>query len=242
MSRRIYSPKTNRVHHLLSNVENDLFVALEWSREITDIREQYPLDRDVTTEVAASLGIKHPYYVGTHVRTVMTVDFLCTRMRAGMEEYVAFNAKRTEEASDRRSLEKLEIQRAALQLLGVAHHVVFHDDLPKRKISNLRWIRDGYLRDGEREPYPGYFDDIKSRLAASWPQSGLAACTLAEHCARFDTSQGAERGTGLKAARMLMLDRWLVPDLEVPSLADALLTSFQLASRERSHLRAVGGA
>ncbi|WP_176256713.1 TnsA endonuclease N-terminal domain-containing protein [Derxia lacustris] len=225
----------------MSNVENDLFVALEWSQEITDIREQYPLDRDITTEVASSLGIKHPCYPGTHVPTVMTVDFLCTRMRDSTVQLVAFNAKRTEEANDRRSLEKLEIQRAAFGLLAIPHHLVFHDDLPKRKISNIRWIRDGYLKDGEREPYPGYFDDIKARLAASWPQSGLA-CTLAEHCAHFDASQGAERGTGLKAARMLLLDRWLVPDLEGPSLADAPLTSFQRTSLERPQLRPVGGA
>lgn len=112
-SRRVRSEKTGRVHHLLSEVEYELFLLLEWSQEFTDIREQYPLDRDVTQSVAQSLGLRHPSYPGTTVPTVMTVDFLCTRAGSG-DEFVAFDAKRTEEAEDMNSLMKLEIQRATL--------------------------------------------------------------------------------------------------------------------------------
>ena len=46
-SRRVWSPKTGRVHHLLSDIEHDIFLAAEWSSNVQDIREQYPLDREV---------------------------------------------------------------------------------------------------------------------------------------------------------------------------------------------------
>lgn len=72
---RVYSEKLGRTVHLMSEVESKIFYGLEWQRSIIDIREQFPLDRDLTLEIASHLGIKHPYYPGTRVPTVMTVDF-----------------------------------------------------------------------------------------------------------------------------------------------------------------------
>lgn len=47
-SSRIHSCKTDREHHLLSDLETALFLLLDWSGVVTDIREQFPLDRDAT--------------------------------------------------------------------------------------------------------------------------------------------------------------------------------------------------
>src|SRR5690606_29035753 len=134
-SRRVWSPKTGRTHHLLSDVEYQLFLALEWSRDVVDIREQYPLDRDVTQEVANSLGIKHPCYTGTNSPIVMTVDFLITRIQNGAEVEEAYDAKRTEEAEHERAIAKLELQRSVLRLIDVPHHLIFHSDIPQRKVK-----------------------------------------------------------------------------------------------------------
>ena len=40
LSSRIKSEKTGRDHHLLSDVETDTFLMLDWSDVVTDIREQ----------------------------------------------------------------------------------------------------------------------------------------------------------------------------------------------------------
>ena len=53
--------------------------------ELDDIREQYPLDREITQTIAQELKIRHPHYPGTHVPTVMTVDFLLTVVQNGEE-------------------------------------------------------------------------------------------------------------------------------------------------------------
>ena len=44
VSHRIYSHKTQRVHHLLSNLELYVFLILDWSNSVQDIREQFPLN------------------------------------------------------------------------------------------------------------------------------------------------------------------------------------------------------
>lgn len=238
-SRRAPSAKTGRTHQLLSDVEYDLFLLLEWSRDFIDVREQYPLDRDMTQDVARSLGIRHPYYPNTHVPTVMTVDFLCTRAISGEDDLVAFDAKRTEEAEDENSLLKLEIQRATLELMGIPHHLVYHSDLPAQKVRNIDWIRDSLVKDGEVEPRQGYWTSMSIRMSQMFTGARHDQ-SLAEFCAQFDAAHGAMPGTGLRAARLLMLERVLVPDLNLAALEQAPLSAFLLTGSS-GQLRAVGG-
>ena len=57
---RVFSRKTGRIHHLLSDHEWRLFLHLEWCDEVLDIREQFPLDRAATARITESLGLRHP--------------------------------------------------------------------------------------------------------------------------------------------------------------------------------------
>jgi hypothetical protein len=239
-SRRVFSTKTGRTHHLLSDVEFNLFLALEWQTDVLDIREQFPLDRSVTQDVARALCARHPHYPGTHVPTVMTVDFLVTRIRNGQEALEAYNAKRTEEAEDEGSLVKLEIQREALSLLDTPHHLVFHSDIPLVNVKNIGWIRDSLVKEGEEEPHLGFWDSMTSRMTDAIASATGLNASLATFCNKFDTTQGAEKGTGLRAARMLMAKRVLSADLSDSSLVDAPLSQFSLTNA-LGQLRAVGG-
>jgi len=47
-----------------------------------DIREQYPLERELTLNIAEDLGIKHPIDSKTNTPIVMTTDCFLT-MREG---------------------------------------------------------------------------------------------------------------------------------------------------------------
>lgn len=40
---QIYGRKTQRIHHLLSSIESQLFYLNEFSDSVIDIREQFPL-------------------------------------------------------------------------------------------------------------------------------------------------------------------------------------------------------
>jgi len=238
-SRRVWSPKTGRTHHLLSDVEYALFLVFEWSSDVVDIREQFPLDRDITQDVARIAGFRHPFYPGTDVPTVMTVDFMVTRLRDGLQVQEAFNAKRSEEAEDRNSLVKLEIQRRALALLEVPHHLVFHDDIPHQKVQNIQWIRDSLLKEGEVEPQPGYWASMATRMTAELANPMPGKATLASYCASFDARHGVEPGTGLRTARILLQDRVLCAELGQPELQSLPVSSFKLTA-QLGKLRAVG--
>lgn len=225
-ARRVWSPKTSRTHHLMSDVEFNLFLILEWQTDISDIREQYPLDRELTQTVARTLGIRHPYYPGTHVPTVMTVDFLVTKLTAQGEQLIALNAKRDEEAEDEHSLLKMEIQREYFAQLEIPHHLVYHSQIPETKVRNIAYIRDALLKEGEMEPRPGFFKSLCERMANSLYAHSSDATPLSKYCDSFDTRHGLERGTGLRIARMLMQQRILRPNLAAISLEAEPLFSF----------------
>lgn len=240
-SRRVWSHKTKRTHQLFSDVEYDIFLALEWSREVKDIREQYPLDREITQELARELRIKHPHYPGTQVPSVMTVDFLVTKIGTDGPYHVGLNAKRDEEAEDPRSLEKLEIQRSYFELMEYQHHLVYHSQIPKQKVSNIDWIRSALVKDGEVEARPGFFDALTLRMSAEIGTNLDTKQLLKEYCAGFDGRHGVETGTGLRVARMLMEDRTIGVDLSSANLALEPMSAFMLPAKF-GKLRAVGGA
>jgi hypothetical protein len=73
-SHRVPSQKHTRIHHLLSDLELMVFLALDWDRKVIDIREQFPLVLDETLFIATEAGISHPK-VGKN-NQVMTTDFL----------------------------------------------------------------------------------------------------------------------------------------------------------------------
>ncbi len=59
-SHRVYSHKTGRIHHLLSDLELAAFLVFEWTPNITDIREQFPLNREDTRSITRENRLKHP--------------------------------------------------------------------------------------------------------------------------------------------------------------------------------------
>jgi len=229
-SRRLWSSKTGRTHHLLSDVEYQLFVALEWQQNVVDIREQFPLDRTLTQDIARSLGIAHPYYPGTQVPTVMTVDFLATVKHGNGVHLVAYNAKAADEAEDERSLQKLEIQREYFEQLSIAHHIVFDCDIPRQNVANIGDIREAPLRPDELELRPGYYSDLCERMLNDIP-ARPTKLTLAAYCSDFDARFGCSPGVGIRVARILMFERALIPDLSSSDLNREPLAKFAMADQ-----------
>jgi len=236
-SRRIWGIKTDREHHVFSDTERDILVWAEWAPNVIDIREQYPLDRDLTLEIAAAAEIRHPHYPGTHVPTVMTVDFLLTVMNHGTRSLIAINGKREEEAENAESLEKLEIQRRYFEGMDASHQIVFHSKIPKLKVQNILWFRDAWLKPNEIEPSPGFFAEHRQRMTADLIRRKQDR-SLSDYCSQYDVKHGLEVGTGLRITRMLMWERTLMPDLSSPNLPDSPLASF-IVTAQPGRLRAV---
>lgn len=239
-SRKVFGLKTHREHHLLSDVEFDLFLLLEWAADVVDIREQFPLDREITVELAKMLGIQHPTYPGTKIPAVLTADFLVTRTTGNSKTLQAFNAKTASELeSTSRSLEKLEIQRTYFSSMGFQHHIVLDSELPKAACRNIEWIRQSHERPGEKHPFDGFLDvhraGILQHLHSTSPRS-----TLAEVAQTYESIHGLSQGTGLRLIRLLLLSKQVVTDIKTDRpLETQQLGAFTLPQAKR--LAVVGG-
>lgn len=230
-SRRVHGIKCGREHHFLSDIEWNLFLLLEHSPDIIDIREQYPLDREITLEIAAMLGIRHPHYEGTRVPTVMTTDFLVTRVRDGKEVLEAFDAKHAAEAENERAIEKLQIQKAYHEGVGIPHRLVFHSAIPLTKARNIEWFRNAYAKPGEVGNFREVSKDACRKITAEFPSYSKRNTTLTNYCSDFDFRHGYEAGTGLRASQLLLANHELATDLNNPNLATLPLAAFRVVSK-----------
>lgn len=109
---RLHSIKTQRQHHLLSDMERDYFYIVEYADCVKDIREQYPLlPLEQTLLIANELGIKHPTDPKTQVPVVMSTDFLLTVEQEEGNVLLARTIKSKADFMNERQIEKFEIER-----------------------------------------------------------------------------------------------------------------------------------
>lgn len=142
-SRKVQGVKVDRIHHLLSNLENAAFLASEFSEEVVDIREQFPLlPRGNAQAIASTLGIRYPLYSKTSLPIVMTTDLLLTVREAnGNHKQVAWAVKYTKDLDDFRTIEKLEIEKEFWNSQGVEWSIVTEEQFTIDLINNLGLLR-----------------------------------------------------------------------------------------------------
>lgn len=225
----MYSHKTGRQHQLLSDGERDAFVMLEWMRDVVDIREQYPLDRDVTLELARDIGVRHPYYPGTHVPVVMTLDFLVTKVANGQRYPEAFSVKVQDDLT-RTVVERLELERACCQALGISYQILVKERMPKTKLRNLMWIRDAQLDSDAVEPFEGFYKEHQARMVQDIRTRRFDG-SLVDYCTEYDRRYSVEAGTAMRVARMLIGNRTISMDLNNPQPQAAHMDCFQLSTQ-----------
>lgn len=208
---RVTGLTTRRTHHLLSDGEYRYLLQCDWQPEITDIREQFPLDRELTYRIARALKIRHPRTQdGTPY--VMTTDFLLTEEVESSRRLIARTYKQSQELSTPRVLQKLEIERRYWQYNDVDWAVVTEQDVDRQLVQNIQVVRPFYSLDGMREPFPGCFIRLAQQLllALQIPRP----VSLGQLCGYLDAKNWTiPTGTTLIVAKHLLARRVLVTDM-----------------------------
>jgi hypothetical protein len=172
MVSRVAGTTTGRVHHLMSNLELRLFYLLDWSDEVLDIREQYPLsDLSAAISVAERESIRYPYDTASGFPYVMTSDFyLETRQGTSV-----LSVKPSAELSKSRVREKLEIERRYWSERGIGWSVVTEHEINATKAANIEWLAQAkdlsvfglsdYAQNACAEYFMEHYNDGRSTLA-----------------------------------------------------------------------------
>lgn len=176
MAQRILSSTTGRDHHLLSRHERALFLLAEFDPSITDIREQFEIPIELSTELSLVADIDHPWYDDSP--SALTTDFLLSRNG----KWVAVDFKMRKDLHTL-AQQKLTLAGLAFELVGVPHHIVTEEFIPKQVVQNLRWLHVHRLTAGYSPFRPDLIDEIEGRLRVNLSRSGTtayeAACRVA---------------------------------------------------------------
>lgn len=146
-SQKVLGTKTQRVYHFLSRLEYHYFLLLEFSSQVVDIREQFPLFATARSrDIAAGMGIQYPVFYGTQLPFVLTSDFVITlRGLDGKKRIAVRTCKYESELDDpnqgQGTVEKLDLERALWADQGVEDWKIVTDQLmgPILK-GNLEWL------------------------------------------------------------------------------------------------------
>lgn len=146
---RVKGNKTGRIHHLLSDLERDYFYLLEWADEVIDIREQFPLHRDLTLQIAEQMNIRHPMDNSTQTPIVMTTDFLITMRRDKQIFYWARTIKPSDQLNTPRIIEKFEIEREYWKQKNVDWGIATEQGIPDKLSRNIAFVHRSFHVDEE---------------------------------------------------------------------------------------------
>lgn len=211
-SSRIHSRKTGREHHLLSDNETSAFLLFDWLNDVTDIREQFPLERDLTQRIADDMKVRHPVDTQSRVDIVMTTDFVIDLRSRNGERLIARSVKPRSELDDDRTLEKQEIERRYWEAKGVDWGLITEEELPEQRIKNLRWLHEMQSLEHMVAPYPGYWEDRCSRFLAFLPLA--TGMTIKRLVHQMESTQGFAKGEVLTVIRHLAANKIISMDLD----------------------------
>ncbi|MEK4293026.1 TnsA endonuclease N-terminal domain-containing protein [Paenibacillus sp. FSL R5-0914] len=179
LSHQIKGWKTDRVHHLLSNLELYYFYTLEWSLSVSDIREKYLLSPRETIPISERLNIKHPVIIKNKAPAVMHTDFL---INVRMDEYntklFARSVMPKKTLNTKRTIEKLEIERMFWTERDVDWGIITEEQLDMNVIRNISWFHRAYHLKNAPEVNSELLHDIEPVLykelkmsTAAFPQA-----------------------------------------------------------------------
>lgn len=132
---RVKSATVGRLHHLISGIEFSAFLLFDWSNDVLDIREQYPIPLQDSLAICRQLGIRHPQVKGE--LTIVTTDFLINKK----DNIAAFAVKQTTELNNLRTLEKLQIEKTFCEHNHIEWKMFTEKEISPGFKENLKWIK-----------------------------------------------------------------------------------------------------
>jgi len=200
---------TNRVHHMLSDLETNFYYWLEWRDDVTDIREQYMLDFTDTVSIARELNIVHPRKPKTKELHIMTTDFLVNFE----EREVAYSCKYKKDLDNKRTEQKLRIEATYWEKKGIKFAIITEEDLPWILIKNIRRIHKATDLTGLISVPPEQTRQFILKTSKTLLRDGWTPVELADE---IDRTMGFGVGTCMFLLYHFLATRQLQIDLSKP--------------------------
>ena len=203
--------KTNRVHHFLSDQEKRLFYLFEWSDIVTDIREQFPLDDlDLAMSTATDMGIKYPVDTQTSTPYVLTTDFMLTVNQNGKQLQIARTVKRSKDLDNKRTTEKLELERRYYLAKAIDWGIITENEIPKLLVENIEWVYSAYRLEANSDMNIVELRELGEILKSRLQEQDT---TINRVTTALDKEMNIKPGTSLYIFRHLIARKEIIVDM-----------------------------
>lgn len=205
---RVWGRKSKRIHHLLSGLETHYFLCLDHSPRVTNIREQFSLDVDLTMDCAQRLKLRHPTDNTTNQPRAMTTDFVfLLEGQDGTSTTVARSTKYLAKLCETR-----------VQELAAIEHLKWHDEKIDFGIVTERCVDPAVVRNAQwlginsfDNNVPPVHGELLSKIESVLFSQLGTGMTLGEACRVSDCATNAKEGDSLGCLRyFLNMDVWSI--------------------------------
>jgi hypothetical protein len=200
----------------MSNLERYWFLVFDWTVNVIDIREQFPLlPLRETIAIARECGVRYPYERrgGSNQAIVLTTDFVLTVAGDPKPKMEARTVKYAKSLSNERVIEKFEVERRYWSRRNVDWQIVTERDLPRTLARNLDVIRTRSNLAHRLDLPPERLYTIAQTLTENVIGTDEALRTITSRC---DTTFGLPVGASLTLAYFLIANRCWHVDLYMP--------------------------
>ncbi len=208
---RLKGIKTGRQHEFLSDMERNYFYLLEYSENVIDIREQYPLlPIEETLIISEELKLDHPKHPKTKENIVMTTDFLIT-LDNNVE--LAKTIKPKDNLLDRRVMEKFEIERVYWERKGIDLGIVTEQEIDKTIAHNISYVQN-YRDISNLDCFSNIEKhELKDLIYEFIKRVVDDERTMRSICTQFDSDMSLEKGSSLSIFRYLVINKIIEIDI-----------------------------
>lgn len=190
---RFKSWKSGRTIQCLSGLETAFAYLLEWSDDVVDYYEQFPLlPLQETLELAERLRVRVP--VDNGEPRVRTTDFVIDVKVDGELVRQARSIKPAKDLSSRAKVLALELERQFWSVRAIDWAIVTEQEIPRAMVENIEWVHSARTFDDHQHIAALPLVDILPALRFAIEAQNDR---LAHVCLSMDGKLGLEPGTSL---------------------------------------------
>lgn len=201
---RVKSSTVGRIHHFFSGIELAAFLIFDRNPTSLDIREQFPIPLADSIAICDQIGIRHPSVKGE--LSIVTTDLVIDRKD---DVDLAIAVKPAQELDKKRTLEKLQIEKAYWETRKFKWFIFTEKEIPQALNTNLKWIR-GFLDEDTKNDYAISDVDV-SNLIVRLSKSNNTRAT--KRCAELDDEYQLEPSTHIEIFRYAIANNLIGADL-----------------------------
>lgn len=213
-STRIYSHKTQRVMHLLSDLQLHFYYLLEFDGTVIDVREHYPLLdlHELNLPFDAKLQ-KKLFSAKTNVPHIFTTTFYVTKLNAkGEPYYEARVIKSSSELDKPATIDRLQIIYSYFNKKEIDFGIVTEKDINKQMALNIGWFMTAF----DLSDFPE-IDTIQHYLKVDlYKLFQMPGMTFNRAFTRLEKTYQLIEGSGLTLFKHLLATKQLSMNLNKP--------------------------